>query len=80
MMSYVERRKPALEKLDEYQLDKIMAEPNFYTRNLERQSPDEAQSSSKESFNFWIAAQIDKGQSIQLGLFDHDEIENNPSL
>lgn len=69
-MSYVERRKPALEQLSEHQLDEMIAAPDFYTRNLTRQSPDEAQSSSKDLFNFWVATQMNEGQSVQLGLFD----------
>jgi len=80
MISYVERRKLALEELNEHQLDEIMASPNFYTRNLTRQSLDEPQSSSKELFNFWVAAQLDEGQSVQLGLFDKDANENKANL
>jgi hypothetical protein len=76
MMSYVERRKPALEQLSEHRLDEIIAAPNFYTRNLTRQSPDEAQSSSKKLFNFWVATQLSEGQSVQLRLFDDDVNEN----
>jgi hypothetical protein len=69
MMRYVERRKPALAKLDERQLDEIMASPDFYARNLNRRSPDEESTVSEETFEFWALANLKEGEVVQLRLF-----------
>ena len=78
MMRYVERRKLALEELNERQLDEMIASPNFYDRNLDRRSPEEEHSPSEETFDFWVLANLIGEQAVQLSLFSDDDNSQLP--
>lgn len=73
MMLYVKHRKPQLEGFSEVELDAIISASDFWQRDMARRSPDSKEQFFDVSFNLKTLSELNKGEIIQLGLFNDGE-------